>query len=171
MQFQPFGHQSGKLGNIVVSRNRGGYFQRARGKGRNPRSADQQELRNHLGEASSRWKNLAPKVYLPWEHYASMKNFSGGGRTAYASVYRVRAMIGEEQFHNPPLPACFEPLTFAGFGAQVSDAGLPLHLDAVADPSPNVRYKVEASPPGSPSRKNWDSALKIIKCPTTLPEL
>ncbi len=171
MQFQPFGHQSGKLGDIVVSRNRGGYFQRARVKGRNPRTADQQAHRSLLGQASSRWKNLPPEICLPWEQYAALKNFPGGGRTAYASVFRVRALLGEEQSDTPPLPASFQTIALTGVRAQVGDAGLLLHLDGIAGSDPNVRYKVEASPPGGTGRKNWDSALKIIKCPATPAEL
>ncbi len=124
-----------------------------------------------MGQASSRWKNLRPEICLPWEHYAKLRDFSGGGRTAYASVFRVRAMLGEEQFDTPPLPASFEVLTLTGVRAQVGDPGLLLHLDGIAASDPDVRCKVEASPPGSPSRKNWDSALRIIKCPATLPEL
>ncbi len=55
MKFQPNGHQSGIQGSIAVSRNRGGYFQRARVKGRNPRTPAQQTQRDPMRQASSKW--------------------------------------------------------------------------------------------------------------------
>ncbi len=97
--------------------------------------------------------------------------FPGGARSAYISVYRVRVLMGDVPTDIPPRPACFAFSPITGTRAELGPQGLRLFLDVLDGTSPDVRYKVAAGPPGSVSRKNWNSATKIIQCPATLAEL
>ncbi len=164
------GLKSGKLGDLTVSRNRGGQYLRKRGQPLNPNSTRQRDHRAIMALVTASYRTLTQMQFIAWDRYAKDRGFTDGYR-AYVSVNETRVKLGQPMMADPPDFVRFERLNTTGVQAQVGTDSFRLWFENVEDPTPGVCYIVEATPPGCPTPRKRDSEQTFIKAPAALADL
>src|ERR1051326_4111581 len=132
MKIVTTGPASGKIGNVVTSRNRFGSYQRVLAKPTNPNTIDQQSQRNIFQSIASAWRGLTEDQRLQWEALAAQlprsSVFSSSpltGFQVFMQVNCVRLTAGQAVYTDPPLPPSFDVLSITGATSTVGDHDHP----------------------------------------------
>ncbi len=164
--------QFGKVGDMIVSRNRAGPYARLWVKPLDPQTPRQLAHRARITAISTSWRLLTDAQQLRWERFGKDLGIKvNPGFNAYASVNHVRLFLGEPLLKVPPERAAFDLFKVDGLQATLRNGDLHLALAGLSDPTPNIRYIVEATAPGSAGHRRRKSDLVFLDRPATLADL
>ncbi len=164
--------QSGKVGDLVISRNRAGPYARMWVKPVDQKSPRQLAHRARVTAIGSGWRSLTEAQQDAWGFFGKDIGIKGAvAFNAYASVHHVRLRLGEPPLADPPQRAQFGLFELTGLQATLRNGDLHLALQGLRDPTPNIRYVVEATAPGSAGNRWRKSDLVFFDRPATLAEL
>jgi hypothetical protein len=164
--------QFGKVGDMIVSCNRAGPYARLWVKPLDPQTPRQLAHRARTTVIGTSWRRLTDAQQLRWRAFGEDLGIKvNPGFNAYASVNHVRLFLGEPLLVVPPERAAFELFKVTGLQATLLNGELHVALQGLSDPTPDIRYVVEATAPGSAGRRRRKSDLVFLDRPATLADL
>ncbi|WP_118774640.1 hypothetical protein [Culturomica massiliensis] len=168
-----FDDLSGKAGNIVAARNRGGLYVKPRRIPRNPRTSAQMNTRGILSSNSKSWEGLTQAQREAWNaaaiNYQGSKNFGENvklsGINAFVKFNNNLSMIMQPAIDMPPILPEFpsfgiESVTYTAAGEE-TPAKLELTLNG-NEISDDFFIICRATAAFSAGRESMTSALRII---------
>lgn len=168
-----FDDLSGKAGNIVAARNKGGLYVKPRRIPRNPRTSAQMNTRGILSSNAKAWEALTQAQRDAWNaaavNYQGNKNFGENvklsGINAFVKFNNNLSLIGEAPISVPPAVPEFPTFKIASVVYTPAEEGTPAKLELTLSGtkiSPDYFIVCRATAAFSAGRESMASALRVI---------
>lgn len=166
---------SGKIGGHVASKNKGGAYLRTKVTPSNPQTSYQTAVRDRLASLSQAWRALSDAQRNAWngavESFKRTNVFgdlkSPSGFNLYQRINNNILVLGGTAIDVPPLPTSTD--TFSSLVLTAASGTPALSLAFSVDAGEDHGYKLFATAPVSPGKKNVNSQYRLISKGTATP--
>lgn len=161
------GEMSGKLGSLVYSHNKGGYYVRLKGSPTNPNSTRQQESRGWLAQLSAAWAGLTDEQRSAWDSWAQEnpltdplgQSYFRTGHQCFVGLNTRLLDAGLTQTNTPPAQGV--PVTLTTFTVTFNSTTQINVAFAPALPSGNCLYVWMSNPQEGQGDPNLRQAVLV----------